>query len=70
MGMANHWNKLERPGIYVDNGHVAAVTFAAIDVEKEQDKGGDGQGRKVIVVPFDGAALERDLQSSADAPKK
>ncbi len=69
-GTVNHWNKLERPGIYVENGHVAAVTLAAIDVEKEQDQGGDGHGSKVIVVPFDGAALDRDLQVSADATKK
>jgi hypothetical protein len=69
-GTANHWDKLERPGIYIENGHVAAVTFAAIDVEKEQDKGGDGHGSKVIVVPFDGAALDRDLQTSADTAKK
>jgi hypothetical protein len=40
--------------------------LAAIDVEKEQDKGGDGHGSKVIVVPFDGSALNRDLQTAAD----
>jgi len=44
------------------------MTFAAIDVEKDQDKGNDGHGSKVIVVPFDGAALDRDLQSAAIAP--
>jgi hypothetical protein len=41
-----------------------------IDVEKEQDKGSDGHGSKVIVIPFDGAALDRDLLSAADAPKR
>ena len=39
------------------------MTFAAIDVEKERDKGGDGHGSKVIVVSFDGAALDRDRQA-------
>jgi hypothetical protein len=41
------------------------MTLAVIDVEKEQDKGNDGHGSKVIVIPFDGAALDRDLQAPA-----
>ncbi len=43
--------------------------FAAIDVEKDEDKGGDGHGSKVIVIPFDGAALDRDLQATAEPSK-
>jgi len=68
-GTVNHWNKAERPSVYVENGHVAAMTLAVIDVEKEQDKGNDGHGSKVIVIPFDGAALDRDLQSAAGSSK-
>ena len=68
-GTVNHWNKAERPSVYVENGHVAAMTLAVIDVEKEQDKGNDGHGSKVIVIPFDGAALDRDLQSTTDSPR-
>jgi hypothetical protein len=68
-GTVNHWNKAERPSVYLENGHVAAMTLAVIDVEKEQDKGNDGHGSKVIVIPFDGAALDRDLRSAADPPK-
>jgi len=68
-GTVNHWNKVERPGVYIENGHVAAVTLAAIDVEKNLDKGNDQHGSKVLVIPFDGAALDRDLQSAAVAPK-
>ncbi len=68
-GTVNHWNKAERPSVYVENGHVAAMTLAVIDVEKEQDKGNDGHGSKVIVIPFDGAALDRDLQSASESPK-
>ncbi|HEU5397183.1 MAG TPA: hypothetical protein VFV81_08440, partial [Verrucomicrobiae bacterium] len=60
-GVVNHWSKLERPGVYLENGHVAAVTFAVIDVPKEHEHGNDGHGSKIIVVPFDGAALDRDL---------
>jgi hypothetical protein len=62
-GTVNHWNKVERPAVYIENGHVVAMTLAAIDVEKEQDRGGDGHGSKVIVIPFDGAAFDRDLQA-------
>jgi len=68
-GTVNHWNKAERPSVYIENGHVAAMTLAVIDVEKEQDQGNDGHGSKVIVIPFDGAALDRDLQSAARSPK-
>jgi hypothetical protein len=53
---------MERPGVLVENGHVAFFTFAVIDVPKGQDRGNDGHGSKVIVVPFDGAALDRDMQ--------
>lgn len=64
-GIVNHWNKMERPGVYLENGHVAAMTFAVIDIPKEEDRGNEPHGSKVIVVPFDGAALDRDLQKSA-----
>jgi hypothetical protein len=66
-GTVNHWNKAERPSVYIENGHVAAMTLAVIDVEKEQDKGNDGHGSKVIVIPFDGAALDRDPQPAPDS---
>jgi len=61
-GTVNHWNKMERPGVLLENGHVVAVTLAVIDVPKDDEKGNDGHGSKVIVIPFDGAALDRDLQ--------
>jgi hypothetical protein len=65
-GTVNHWNKLERPGVYLENGHVAYFTFGVIDIPKEQQTGNDGHGSKVIVVPFDGAALDRDLQNASN----
>jgi len=63
-GTVNHWNKAERPSVYIENGHVGAVTLAVIDVEKEQDKGNDSHGSKVIVIPFDGSAFDRDLEAA------
>jgi hypothetical protein len=64
-GTVNHWEKLERPGVLLENGHVVAVTLAVLDVPKEQEKGNDNHGSKVIVLPFDGAALDRDLEPFA-----
>ena len=61
-GTVNHWNKLERPSVYLENGHVVAVTLAVIDVAKEVENGNDGHGSKIVVIPFDGAAMDKDLQ--------
>lgn len=60
-GTVNHWEKMERPGVLLENGHVTAVTLAVIDVPKDQEKGNDNHGSKIVVIPFDGAALDRDL---------
>ena len=64
-GTVNHWDKIERPGVVMENGHVTHLTFATIDVEKEQELPNDKHGAKIIVIPFDGAALDRDLQEAA-----
>lgn len=66
-GTVNHWNKMERPGVYLESGHVVAVTLACIDIPKEEDRGNEPHGSKVLVIPFDGATLDRDLQSAAAA---
>jgi MYXO-CTERM domain-containing protein len=57
-GTVNHWSKMERPGVLIENGHVTHFTFAVIDVEKAQDLGNDNHGSKVIVVPFDGVGFD------------
>jgi hypothetical protein len=44
---------------------VAAVTLAVIDVPKDDERGNDLHGSKVIVIPFDGAAMDRDLQNAS-----
>ncbi|MCX7010193.1 MAG: glycoside hydrolase family protein [Kiritimatiellaeota bacterium] len=62
-GTVNHWHKLERPSVFIENGHVAALTLAVLDVPKERQKGNDAHGSKILVIPFDGAALDRDLQN-------
>ena len=64
-GAVNHWNKMERPGVLIEKGHVTAMTLAVIDVPKDQEHGNDQHGSKVIVLPFDGAALDRDLKNAS-----
>jgi hypothetical protein len=69
-GTVEHWNKIERPGVFLNDGHVAYFTFAVIDVPKDQELPNDNHGSKVIVVPFDGAALDRDLQKADAEPDR
>ena len=59
-GTVNHWYKLERVGVYMENGHVIYFTFAAIDVDKSLDLGNDQHGSKIIVVPFDGERFDAE----------
>ena len=65
-GTVNHWAKLERPEVYIEDGHIVAFTFAAINVEKDEDGGGDQNGSKIIVIPFDGAAFDADTIGDGD----
>ena len=59
-GTVNHWYKIERPGVFMEAGHVTAFTFAVIDVDKTLDLANDSHGTKIIVVPFDGVTFDRD----------
>jgi hypothetical protein len=62
-GTVDHWEKMERPGVLLENGHVTLFSFAVLDVPKDQERGNDTHGSKIILVPFDGAALDRDLHN-------
>jgi len=68
-GTLNHWSLMERPGVVLENGHVVCFTFAVIDVPKWQEKANDNHDSKILVVPFDGAALDRDLQTAPKATR-
>lgn len=65
-GTVNHWDKMERPGVVMENGHVTHFTFAVIDVPKEEEVGKDFHGSKIIVVPFDGVTFDRDMQKLSE----
>jgi hypothetical protein len=61
-GTVDHWFKMERPGVLVENGHVTHLTFAVSDVDKNnQISAGTDHGSKVIVVPFDGLGFDSDM---------
>lgn len=64
-GTVNDWTKLERPNVYVEDGKVKAMTFAVIDVQKEEDFGNDAHGSKIIVVPLSSEKLQ-NLDSQPD----
>lgn len=66
-GTTNHWEKIERPNIYMEDGEIKAMTFAVIDVPKDEELGGDGHGSKVIVIPFDYEALKKLNENCAPA---
>ena len=59
-GTINKWNKMERPGVLIENGHVTHFIFSVLDVPKEQELGNDNHGNKVILVPFDGVQFDKD----------
>lgn len=59
-GTVNVWNKLERPQVYLENGHVKYFSFSSIDVDKAQDGGNDSHNSKIIVVPFDGERFDAE----------
>ena len=60
-GTVDHWYKMERPNVLVENGLITHVTFAVADVNKDnQIPAGTNHGSKVIVVPFDGVAFDKD----------
>lgn len=65
-GTVNRWTKIERPQVYLENGHVTHFTFAVIDVEKDKDGGNDSHNSKVIVAPFDGVQFNKDFGISTD----
>jgi len=57
----NQWNKMERPSVLLQDGHVTHVTWAVSDVDKDnQIPANSNHGSKIIVVPFDGVAFDAE----------
>lgn len=71
-GTVNDWQFIERPTAYVDEetGHVTHFIFSVIDVGKGQDRANDNHASKIVVVPFDGEAFDRDMQALAAAQSR
>jgi MYXO-CTERM domain-containing protein len=56
------WYKIERPGVVLQDGHPTHITWAVADVDKDnQVLPGTNHGTKIIVVPFDGVAFDKDF---------
>jgi hypothetical protein len=63
-GTINNWHNMERPGVYIENGHPAAFTFAVTDTDKNTSAVNSG-GSKIIVVPFNGVQFDCDNGDAA-----
>lgn len=60
--VCNQWYKMERPGVVLQNGHPTHITWAVSDVDKDnQVLPNSNHGTKIIVVPFDGLAFDKDF---------
>jgi MYXO-CTERM domain-containing protein len=58
----SQWYKIERPGVVLHDGHPTHITWAVADVDKDnQVLPGTNHGTKIIVVPFDGVAFDKDF---------
>jgi hypothetical protein len=57
---ASQWQNVERTGVVLENGHLTHVTWAVTDSEKMTLPAGSNHGSKIIVVPFDGVAFDKD----------
>ncbi|WP_139958673.1 glycoside hydrolase family protein [Flavicella sediminum] len=69
-GTVDEWYIVQRPTAYTENGHITHFNFSVIDVTKGADRGNDKHGSKIIVVPFDGEAFDKDMQAIIAAEKK
>ncbi len=51
---------MERPGVFMEDGHLTHFTFAVSDVDKGTIGGGSNDDTKVVVVAFDGTSFDLD----------
>lgn len=68
-GTIVHWYKMERPNIYVENGHIKFFTFAVCDVDKGEITGGSNHSNNVIVMSFDGEAFDKETGVEPPPPR-
>lgn len=69
-GTVNQWGIVQRMTVFVDEGHPSHFLFSAIDVHKGKDNPNDSHGSKIILVPFDGESLDRDMRALVDQENK
>lgn len=61
-----NWYTVQRLTVYIENNEVKAFNFSVIDVHKGQDGANDENGSKIMVVPFDGKAFEKNIRKIVD----
>jgi hypothetical protein len=69
-GTVNDWEFIERPTAYVEDGHATHFIFSVLDVHKGRDLANDNHASKIVVVPFDGKAFDRDMQKLVRGEQK
>ncbi|MFC3122727.1 glycoside hydrolase family protein [Agaribacter flavus] len=69
-GTVVKWRVIQRPTAYLENGTVSHFLFSVIDVGKGQDRGNDKHCSKIVVVPFDGKAFDKYMQSLIEKEKQ
>ncbi|BAX79081.1 hypothetical protein ALGA_0692 [Labilibaculum antarcticum] len=69
-GIVNQWSIVQRMTVYVENGHPTHFLFSVIDVPKGKDRQNDNHGSKILVVPFDGKAFDKDMRKLVQSEKK
>jgi len=62
-GTENYWKCIQRPTVYVENGHPVLFHFSVIDSGKGGDTGNDNNGSKIVIVPFDGEAFDNYMKA-------
>ncbi|VGO20416.1 glycoside hydrolase family protein [Pontiella sulfatireligans] len=68
-GTVNHWPIVQRMTVFVEDGHPTHFLFSVIDSRKGEDGPNDKNGSKIVMMPFDGEAFDRDMQNIVAAEK-
>lgn len=65
-GTVNNWAVASRPGVYMEDGHFKALTLSVDNVALENDLGGDKNGSKIVVMPYDNPSLKEAALSDEE----
>lgn len=69
-GTVNDWTVVQRMAVHVEDGHPAYFLFSVIDLKKGEDRPNDQHGSKIVLVPFDGKAFDKDMMALIKSEKQ